>query len=119
MRDHDMPRRERRRHLPNYVEKRVIVRDKNLDVIAHLGELGRRADKIRHRSRVTVPDKNVEPLPAQIIRDAASDDAESDYANVLSDSTRHWGCAAIFSLGRHSACGENGHRAIQKLTGAS
>ena len=119
MRDHDVARHQCRRHLSDDVQQRVVVRHENLNVIAHLGELGRRADKIRHRSRVTVPDKNVEPLPAQIIRDAASDDAESDYANVLSDSTRHWGCAAIFSLGRHSACGENGHRAIQKLTGAS
>src|SRR5207302_3698752 len=98
VRDHDVPSRERWRHLPNHIEKRVVVRNKDLNVIAHLGELGWRADKVRHRPWVTVPNKNVESLPAQIIRDAASDDAESDYANVLSGSTRHWGCAAIFQL---------------------
>ena len=37
MRKHDVPRCQGRRHLPDDVEKRVVVRHENLDVITHLG----------------------------------------------------------------------------------
>ena len=88
--DHDVARCQRRRHLPKDIEKRVVVGNKNLNDVAHFGELGWSPDKIRNRSRVSVPNKDVKPEPAQIVGDAASDNAESDYANIFSGSTRHW-----------------------------
>jgi hypothetical protein len=112
VRDDDVPRRERGRHLPDDIEKGVVVGDEDLNVIAHFRELGGRADKIRHRPRVPIPNENVEAQAAEILRDAATDNTEPDYANIFSDSTRH---AIQRRFGRCSACGENRHRAIQKL----
>ena len=89
MRNHDMTRRQRGRHLPNDVEQRVVVRDKNLDVVAHLGELGGSTDEVRHRTRISVPYENVKSLLAEVIRDAASNDSEADYAHIFSSSSRH------------------------------
>jgi hypothetical protein len=37
-------------------------------------------------------------LATQIVRNAASDDAESDYANIFPGSTRHLGLRSLFAL---------------------
>ena len=62
----------------NHIEKRLIVGYENLDVIAHFGELGGRADEIRNQSWRSVPDENVIPFSAQNISDTASDYPEAD-----------------------------------------
>jgi hypothetical protein len=103
-----MTRRQRRRHLTDNVEKRVIIRDENLNVVAHLGELGRGAYEIRYRSWISVPDKDVKILTPQVICDAASDDAKPNYTDILSGSTRHvWGFAAFSQLCRLSSLKRN------------
>src|SRR5205807_3222786 len=89
MSNDNMPWSKRGRHLPEHIQKCVVVRDKNLNVIAHLGELGRCADEIRNGSRVSVPNKNMKALSAEIIGHPAPDNAESDHTNIFSSSTRH------------------------------
>src|SRR5205823_9100151 len=70
-------------------KQRVVVRDKNLDVIAHLRQLRRRSNKIWHRSRVAVPDKDMKAAAAQIFRNPTADNAESEHSNVFPGSTCH------------------------------
>src|SRR5690242_18064287 len=89
MSDHDMPGPERGRQLPDDLQKRVVVRNKYLNVVAHFGELGWRSHEIRNRTRVTVPNKDVKPALTQIFGNSASNDPESDYPNVFPGSTRH------------------------------
>jgi hypothetical protein len=108
MSDHNVPRPERRRQLPDDVQKRVVVGNKDLNVIAHFGEFGWRAHEIRNRTRVTVPNKDVKPALTQIFCNPASNDAESDYSNVFPGSTCHVklafdGSSRLFSLRRKAA----------------
>src|ERR1700687_4420342 len=113
MRYDDVPRRERGRPLADNVQKRVVVRNENLNVVTHLGQLGRRTHEIRDGSRVPVPNKNMETQTAQIVGDPASDDAEPDYTHLFPGSTRHWGLRGLFAvLAACLACGENRWRAI-------
>ena len=62
MRDHNVARLEHGRQLPAYFQKRVVIRDKNLDHIAHLRNFRRPAYEIRHRPRCAVPHENMKPL---------------------------------------------------------
>src|SRR6516165_6380011 len=101
--DHDVSGREGRRHLAKDVQERVVVRHEDLNEIAHLGQLGRRAHKILHRSGIAVPNKDVETLTTEIVGDAASDDAESDHPNVIFVSTRHGLSAAFRTLVAYSS----------------
>ena len=102
MREHDVFTRELFPQTLYSLQQRLIVRDKNLNAIAHLGQLGRRTDEIRNRSRITVPDKDVKPAVTQIFRDSASNDAEAEHPNVFPGSTRHlmprFGFSRLFSL---------------------
>jgi|SRR5580700_7946935 hypothetical protein len=96
MRHHDMPRRQCRTKILDDLQKRIVIRNKDLNVIAHLRDLGRRADKIRYRTRSAVPNKNLKSFPAQVLSDPASDDAETDYSNVFLRSPGHvMFCAAL------------------------
>src|SRR5207244_10959309 len=97
MRDHDVARHQCRRHLSDDVQKRVVVRHENLNVIAHLGQLGRRSNKIRNRSRISVPDKDVKTLATQIIGNSASDNAQPNYTNIFLGSTSHWRLSGLFA----------------------
>src|SRR5438874_12096358 len=116
MRDNDVTRCQGRRQLPDHIQKSIVVRDENLNVVAHLGQLGRRAYEIRDRSRVSVPDKDVKTQTTQILGNPASDNAESDYTDIFLGSTRHWSLRGLFAaLAACSACGENRQRAIQKF----
>jgi hypothetical protein len=108
-------RSKRRGHLPDNVQQGVIVRNKNLNVIAHFGELGGRSDEVRNRTRISIPHENVEPTFAQIFRDPASDDTESKDPNVFSGSTRHVKAGLSVAAAASSACGENRPGAIQKF----
>jgi hypothetical protein len=91
MSNDDVPGRQRGSQLSHNIQKRVVVRDEDLNVVAHLGQFGRRAHEIRDRAWVSIPDKHVKALATQIVRDPASDNAETDYTDVFSGSTRHWG----------------------------
>src|SRR5207247_1293967 len=116
VRNDDVPRRQRRRQLPDDIQKSVVVRHKNLNVVAHLSQLGRCAHKVLDGSRVSIPDKHGKTKTTQIVRNPASDNAESDYANIFLGSTRHWGLRGLFAaLAACSACGGKRHRAIEKL----
>ena len=96
MRHHDMPRRQCRTKILDDLQKRIVIRNKDLNVIAHLRDLGRRADKIRHWPRRAIPDKDLKSFPAQVLSDPASDDAETDYSNVFLRSPGHvMFCAAL------------------------
>src|SRR4051794_461948 len=91
MSNYDMPRRQSWCHLAHHIQKRVVVRDKDLNVVAHLGQFRWRPHEIRDRARISIPNEHVKTLTTQIFRDPASDDAEPDYAHVFPGSTRHWG----------------------------
>src|SRR5260370_42290949 len=89
MAKHDVPRCQGRRHLPDDIEKRVVVRHENLDIITHLGQLGRRAQEIRNRTRISVPDEHVKTLTTQIFCDPASNDTEPHYTDIFLGSMSH------------------------------
>jgi hypothetical protein len=111
-------RSKRRGHLADNVQQGVIVRNKNLNVIAHFGELGRCSDEVWDRTRISIPHKNVKPTFPQIFRDPASDDTESKDPNVFSGSTRHVKAGLSVASAASSACGENRPGAIQKFVAA-
>jgi hypothetical protein len=71
------------------IKQRVIVRDKDLDEIAHLREFSRRTDEVRHGARGSVPDEDVKALLAQGFTNPASNNAEADQSNIFSGSTGH------------------------------
>jgi hypothetical protein len=87
-----------------------------LDVIAHLGEFGRGADKIWDRARIAIPNEDMEPAFPKVLSDPASDDAEAEHPYVFPDSTRHVKAGHSVGLAAYSACGENCRRAIQNFT---
>src|SRR6266480_5944073 len=97
MRDDDVTRCQGRCQLPDHIQKSIVVRYENLNVVAHLGQLGRRAYEIRDRSRVSVPDKDVKTQTTQIVGNPASDNAESDYTDIFLGSTRHWRLNGLFA----------------------
>jgi len=115
MSNDDVARSKRRGHLPDNVQKSVVIRNKNLDVIAHFGELGRRSDEVWDRAWIPIPYEYVEPAFAQIFSDPASNDAESKDPNVFSGSTRHVKAGLSVASAASSACGENCPGAIQKF----
>ena len=84
MRHHDVVRRQVGRHSLHHLEQRIVIGYENLDEIAKLSHFGGRSDKIRHRARRAVPNKNVEPVFAQIIDDPLANDAKANDSNVLS-----------------------------------
>ena len=65
------------------LQQRLIVRDKNLNVITELGQFRRRADKIRNGTRRPVPNENLKPFAAQIRSHSATDNSETDHSNLL------------------------------------
>jgi hypothetical protein len=83
MRDNHVPRRQAGTQLPNNMIKRLVVRDKNLHIIAHLRQLGWSPHEIRDRPRRAIPHKNVETLPPQNIADPASNNAQTDNSDVF------------------------------------
>ena len=50
----------------DHLQERVIVRNKNLHIVTKLGDLGRRADEIRHRPRSAVPNKDMKPATEDV-----------------------------------------------------
>ena len=89
MREHDVARRQRGRQLVGNLKKRVIVRHKNLQVIAHLRDFGGRTDEVWDPSQGPIPDENMEPLLANVRGDSAPDNPETDHSDIFSHSMSH------------------------------
>ena len=89
MGEHDVARRQRGRELVGDLNQRVIIGNKNLDVIAHFSDFRRRADEVWDSPQGPIPDKNVEALIAKIRGDSAPDYPETDDTDVFSHSTSH------------------------------
>jgi hypothetical protein len=89
MGQHNVARSKTGTKLPSYIKKRIVVGNKNLQVIAHLGQLRRRADEIRNRPRRPIPDENVKAFSAQNLSDSAPDNPEADYPNIFLRSSGH------------------------------
>ena len=89
MSDYHMSWRQRWSELLADAEKGVVVGNKNLYEIAHLGDFSRRADEVRHGPRGTIPHENMEPFFTKVRRHPASNNAKTDYSDIFSRSTGH------------------------------
>jgi len=89
MREHDVARRQRGRELVCNLKKRVIVRHKNLQAIAHLRDFRGRTDEVWDPSQGPIPDENIEALLAQVRGDSRSNNPETDHSDIFSHSMRH------------------------------
>jgi hypothetical protein len=78
----DVARGKGGRDLMENLQQGIIVGYKNLQVIAHLSELGWCADEIWDRPRRPVPHENVETFIPEVIHHPRPDDSETDYTNV-------------------------------------
>ena len=83
MPNNDVPRCELFTELMDGVQQSLVVGNKDLDVIAKLGQLSRRTDKIWNGTRCPVPNENLKSFPAQIRTYPATDDPEADHSNRL------------------------------------
>ena len=77
----DVARREVFTEPMNGVQQSLVVGNKDLDVIAKLGQLSRRPDKIWNGTRRPVPNENLKSFPAQIPTYPATDDPQADHSN--------------------------------------
>jgi hypothetical protein len=93
MRQDDVADAERGTQLFNDVEKRIIIRNKNLNVITHFSQFRGRADEVWHWPWRAVPDENVEAFPPQNLSDTAPDDPEADDSYIFARSSGHVVCA--------------------------
>jgi hypothetical protein len=89
MGDDDVARGERGSKLPGYLQKRVIVGDKNLHEIAHLRYFGGRTYEVRNRPWRAIPHENVESFFAKVRSHSASDNAEANNSDIFSRSAGH------------------------------
>ena len=80
MPNNDVSRREILTQPMGGVEQSLVVRNKNLNVIAKLGQLGGRTDKIWNGTGGPVPDENLKTFSAQIRTDPATDDPEANHS---------------------------------------
>ena len=76
MSDDDMPGCEGGAELLHDIVESLIIRDEDLQKVAHLGQFGRSTDKVRHRPWRAVPDKDVEALFLQNLAHPAADNPE-------------------------------------------
>jgi hypothetical protein len=65
------------------LQKRVVIRHKNLNVIAQVHEFPQRTDKIWNRTRRSIPNEDGKSFSAEMSGDCATDDPKADYANVF------------------------------------
>jgi hypothetical protein len=75
--------------LPGYAQERVVIGDKNLEVVTHLRELDRCTDEIWDGTRSPIPHKDVKAFSAQNFPDTVSDNPKADYPDVSFCSSRH------------------------------
>jgi hypothetical protein len=83
MPDNDVPPCEVFTELMDGVQQSLVVGNKDLDVIAKLGQLSRRTDKIWNGTRCPVPNENLKSFSAQIRSYPAADDPKADHSNLL------------------------------------
>src|SRR6266481_1881911 len=116
MRDDDMARCKRSAELLNGLHQRVIIRNKNLEVIAHFRQLRGRTDEVWNRTRGTVPDEDLKSFLAQIGGHATADNPEADDSDIFSHWSEH---VTLGSSGRsirsRSKCGQKRRQATQKF----
>jgi len=98
--EHDVARRQRGRELVCDIKKRVIVRDKNLNVIAHLRDFRGVTDEVWDPSQGPIPDKNMEALLAQVSGHSAPDNPETDHSDIFSHSMSHVAFCGLRWTGR-------------------
>jgi hypothetical protein len=90
MRHHDMIRGQIGRHPLHHLKQRVIVGDENLDVIAELRDLRRRAYEIRYWPRRPIPNEDMESAFPQVRHDPLANDAQAQHSNIFPCPTRHF-----------------------------
>lgn len=100
MREHNVARRQRGRELIGNLKKRVIVRHKNLQIVAHLRDLRGRTDEVWDPSQGPIPDENVEPLLAKVRGNSGSNNPETDHSDIFSHSMGHVAFCAPRRSGR-------------------
>ena len=64
------------------LQKRVVIRHKNLNVIAQVHEFPQRTDKIWNRTRRSIPNEDGKFFAPEMCGDCATDNPETDHANV-------------------------------------
>ena len=89
MRDDDMARCKRSAKLLNGLHQGVIIRNKNLEIIAHFRQLRGRTDEVWNRTRSSVPNEDLKSFLAQIGGHATTDNPEADDSNIFSHWTGH------------------------------
>lgn len=83
MPNNDVPRCQVLTQHMGAVQQSLIVGNKDLDVVAKLGQLSRRTDKIWNETRCPVPNENLKPFPAQSRSYLATDDPEANHSDRL------------------------------------
>src|SRR6267143_1636719 len=97
------------------MQQSLVIRDKDLYVIAQSCQFPRRADEIWNRARRPVPNENGKTFAAKIPGHCASDDPKADHPNVFMRWIRHR-CEALHGGGNsRSDCREKWREAMQNL----
>ena len=78
----DVTRRELFAQLLDSLQKCVVIRHENLDVIAQPSQFTQRTDKIWNRPRRSVPNEHRKTFAAQMCGDSATDNSKPYDANV-------------------------------------
>ena len=89
MRNYDMPRSKLFAQALCGPYQSLVIRDKNLQEIAKLGQFRWRTDKIRNGTRRAVPHENLKSFLAQVRAHRAADNSEADYSNNFSIWAEH------------------------------
>jgi hypothetical protein len=87
MRDNDVAGRQCRTELLDHIKQGIIIGNKYLDEVAHLGQFGRRTDEVGNGSRRSVPDKNLEGFITEHLPYPTADEPKAYQSNVFSRST--------------------------------
>jgi len=83
MRQDEVLRGERGSEALDYLQKRIVIRDEDLNVIAHFRDFGGSAHEVWNGTGRSIPHENLESFSTKIFRDPAADDAQADYSDIL------------------------------------
>src|SRR5437660_12079162 len=89
MRNYDVPRSKLFAQALYGLSQRLIIRDKDLQAIAKLGQFRRRTDKIWNSTRCAVPHENLKSFLSHIRAHRPADTSETDYSNNSSIWAEH------------------------------
>jgi hypothetical protein len=115
MRKHNVSGRELFVQALHSLQQRIIVRDKNLNVVTELGQFPRRTDKIWNRTRRSVPNENLKTFAAQVRGHTSTDNSEADHSNLLVRWMGHSGRRSAKTKFLVKSCGQNHREATQKF----